>query len=189
MIWPKFIRDLCYPILKKMIKQDVISNNQNVQPTQSIYSISVKEINGTISTLEKFKGKKILIVNTASECGYTSQYAQMEEVYQHKMDELVIIAFPSNDFGAQEPGSDEMIGQFCEKNYHITFPLYAKIEVKGENMHPLYKWLSDSALNGWNDQRPSWNFSKYLVDEKGVLQHYFNVGVEPNHPLILGKDE
>ncbi|MBK9638792.1 MAG: hypothetical protein IPO63_13630 [Bacteroidetes bacterium] len=113
-----------------MTKQDVISNEKNVQPIKSIYDIPVKEINGTVSTLEKFKGKKILIVNTASECGYTSQYAQMEEVYQNKKDELVIVAFPSNDFGAQEPDSDEMIAQFCEKNYHVTFPLYAKIEIK-----------------------------------------------------------
>ena len=189
MKWPKFIRDLYYPILRRMTKQDVISNERNVQPTQSIYSIPVKEINGTISTLEKFKGKKILIVNTASECGYTNQYEQMEEVYQHKKNELVIVAFPSNDFGAQEPDSDEMIAKFCEKNYHITFPLYSKIEVKGENMHPLYKWLSDSSLNGWNDHRPTWNFAKYLVDENGVLQHYFNAGIEPSHPLILGYNE
>lgn len=186
---PKFIRDLFYPILKMTTKQDIITNERNVQPTTSIYSIPVKKIDGTISTLEEFKGRKMLIVNTASECGFTGQYAQMEEVYENKKDELVIIAFPSNDFGAQEPDSDEMIAQFCEKNYHVSFPLYAKIDIKGENKHPLYKWLSDSSLNGWNDQKPSWNFSKYLVDENGVLQHYFNAGIEPYHPLILGGNE
>jgi glutathione peroxidase len=187
--WPKFIRDLYYPILKMMTKQEIITNEKNVQPITSIYSIPVKKNDGTMSTLEEFKGKKMLIVNTASECGYTGQYAQMEEVYENKKAKLVIVAFPSNDFGAQEPDSDEMIAQFCEKNYQVTFPLYAKIEVKGLNKHPLYKWLSDPSLNGWNDQKPTWNFSKYLVDENGVLQHYFNAGIEPYHPLILGEDE
>lgn len=189
MAWPKYIRDLFYPILKKMTKQDILSNDAGMQPSTSIYSIPVKKIDGTVSTLEEFKGKRMLIVNTASECGYTGQYAHMEEVYQKKKEELVILAFPSNDFGAQEPDSDEMIAQFCEKNYHVTFPLYAKIDIKGENIHPLYKWLSDSSLNGWNNQKPTWNFSKYLVDEKGVLLHYFNAGTEPFHPLIIGDDE
>ncbi len=189
MSWPKFIRDLYYPILKKMTKQDIISNERDVQPVSSIYTIPVMEIDGKMTTLEKYKGRKMLIVNTASECGFTGQYAQMEEVYLTKKQELVILGFPSNEFGTQEPGSNEMIAQFCEKNYGVSFPMFAKIEVRGENKHPLYKWLSDPELNGWNEKRPSWNFCKYLVDENGALQHYFNAAIEPYHALILGTDE
>ena len=121
-----------------------------------------------------------MLVNTASNCGYTSQYDDLQKLYESFRDKLVIIAFPANDFKEQEKGSDEEIAEFCRVNYGVTFPLAAKSSVvKGKHQNEVFKWLSDETLNGWNDQEPTWNFCKYLVDEEGKLIKFFDTGVSP----------
>lgn len=136
--------------------------------TKSIYSFKVKNIDGTTFDFATLKGKKIIIVNTASACGNTPQYAELEEMYKkYQSKNLVIIGFPSNDFGAQEPGSNSDIKAFCKKNYGVTFPMMSKISVKGENMEPIYKWLTEQKENGVKDAPVTWNFQKFLIDEKG----------------------
>ena len=126
------------------------------------------------------KGKKVLLVNTASNCGYTSQYSELQELYEKYKGKLEIIGFPANDFKEQEKGSDEEIAQFCKVNFGVSFPLMKKsVVIKSTDQNPVFKWLSDSTQNGWNQKEPSWNFSKYLVDEKGVLTNYFDPSVSP----------
>lgn len=143
-------------------------------PTASIKSIDGKDVD-----FSQFKGKKVLIVNVASECGYTPQYEDLEKLYETYGDKLVVLGFPANNFGAQEPGTNEQIQEFCKKNYGVTFPLFEKISVKGDDMHPIYKWLTSKEMNGWNDQQPKWNFNKYLLDEDGNLTNYFSSTVKP----------
>ncbi len=152
---------------------------------QSIHSFNVKSIDGTALNLAKFKGKKILIVNTASKCGYTPQYEGLEKVYEQYKDKLVIIGFPCNQFGGQEPGSNEEIVDFCKKNYGVTFPLADKIDVKGDNTAPIYQWLTQKAKNGVLDASISWNFNKFLLDENGKMIAYFPSNVKPDSDAIL----
>ena len=152
---------------------------------QSIHSFNVKSIDGTALNLAKFKGKKILIVNTASKCGYTPQYEGLEKVYEQYKDKLVIIGFPCNQFGGQEPGSNEEIVDFCKKNYGVTFPLADKIDVKGDNTAPIYQWLTQKAKNGVLDASISWNFNKFLLDENGKMIAYFPSNVKPDSDTIL----
>jgi glutathione peroxidase len=134
--------------------------------------------------LSAYKGKKIIIVNTASDCGYTGQYEELQKLYSQRKSEIVIIGFPANDFKQQEKGSNEEIASFCKKNYGVEFPLAMKATViKNDQQHAIFKWLSDPAQNGWNTQAPSWNFSKYVLDEEGKLIGYFDPGVSP-----LGND-
>ena len=121
-----------------------------------------------------------MIVNTASDCGYTPQYAELQKLYQHAKEELEIIAFPANDFKEQEKGTDEEIAQFCSLNYGVSFPLTKKtVVVKGEAQHPVFRWLTSRDKNGWNNEAPSWNFAKYLINENGVLTHCFDPAVSP----------
>ncbi|WP_277486585.1 glutathione peroxidase [Catalinimonas alkaloidigena] len=145
----------------------------------SFYDFSLNSIEGKAVNFSQFKGKKVLLVNVASKCGYTPQYKGLQELNEKYGDKVVILGFPANNFGGQEPGSNEEIATFCEANYGVTFPMFEKISVKGIDKHPLYRWLSDSSLNGWNDQEPSWNFCKYLVDEEGRLIKFFPSSVEP----------
>jgi glutathione peroxidase len=133
------------------------------------YDFKVKTLEGDQFDFSSLKGKKVMIVNTASQCGFTPQYKDLEELYEKYKDELVIIGFPANNFGHQEPGTAAEIREFCTKNYSVTFPLMEKISVKGEDMHPLYKWLTSKDLNGVMDSEVKWNFQKYLVDENGKL--------------------
>ena len=147
--------------------------------SKNIYQYSAVDINGNTITFEQFKGKYILIVNTASECGFSYQYGQLQKLYETYKDKLVICAFPANNFLWQEPLSNEGIKKFCTNNYGITFPVFEKISVKGNNKHPIYKWLSNKELNGRIDKEPSWNFCKYLVDSEGKLLYYFDSSVEP----------
>lgn len=136
--------------------------------SKTIYDFKVKNIDGSTFDFSTLKGKKIIIVNTASECGNTPQYAQLEEIYKkNKSKNLVIIGFPANNFGGQEPGSDKEIKLFCSKNYAVTFPMMSKISVKGSDMAPIYKWLTEKAENGVKDVPVTWNFQKFLIDEKG----------------------
>ena len=152
---------------------------------QSIHSFNVKSIDGSALNLAKFKGKKILIVNTASKCGYTPQYEALEKVYEQYKDKLVIIGFPCNQFGGQEPGTNEEIVAFCKKNYGVSFPLADKIDVKGENTAPIYQWLTQKAKNGVLDASISWNFNKFLLDENGKMIAYFPSNVKPDSDAIL----
>ncbi len=147
--------------------------------TKSFYDFTLKSLDGKDINFAQYKGKKILIVNTASKCGYTPQYAELEELHKKYGDKLVILGFPANNFLHQEPGSNTDIGEFCTKNYGVTFQMFEKIDVVGKNQAPLYKWLSDKSLNGWNDNAPSWNFCKYIIDENGELSYFFNSKVTP----------
>ena len=123
---------------------------------------------------------KILIVNTASDCGYTPQYTDLEKLYKEYKDKLIILGFPANDFGEQEKGSNEEIASFCQINYGVTFPLMQKSTViKSAAQNEVFKWLSDKNKNGWNEQEPTWNFCKYLVDENGILVNVYNSSVSP----------
>ena len=158
----------------------MIFNSSNAKPAISFYSLSAVKNNGESFSFETLKGKKVLLVNTASACGYTPQYDELEKLYESNKDNLVIIAFPANNFGGQEQGSDEQIAQFCKVNFGVTFPLMGKSSViKNNAQNPVFVWLTDKTKNGWNEQQPTWNFCKYLVDENGVLQAFFNQGISP----------
>lgn len=148
-------------------------------PSVSFYSFKMNDINGTPVDFSTFKGKKVLIVNVASQCGYTPQYAELEELHEKYGDKITIIGFPANNFGGQEPGSNKEIATFCTKNYGVKFQMFEKISVKGSDAAELYKWLSTKEKNGWNDQAPTWNFCKYLINENGELVKFFKSGVSP----------
>ena len=151
----------------------------------SIHKFRIGGINGEVIDFADFKGKKILVVNVASKCGFTPQYQQLQELYEEFKDKLVIVGFPCNDFGSQEPGSNEEIRAFCEQKYSISFPLAAKISIKGPYPNPLYQWLMDKSKNGVMDTDVSWNFNKYLLDEKGRLVQFFPSSVSPFDNRIL----
>ncbi len=155
--------------------------------TQSIHSFKVTGIDGKQIDFASFKGKKILIVNTASQCGYTPQYKALEKVYEENKGKLVIIGFPCNQFGGQEPGTNAEIISFCEKNYGVTFPLADKIDVKGANTAPIYQWLTQKSKNGLLDANISWNFNKFLLDENGKMIAYFPSNVKPDSEDILSR--
>jgi glutathione peroxidase len=146
---------------------------------KSIYEYSFKTLDGKEFSFATLKGKKILIVNTASECGYTPQYADLEKLHDTYKDKLVIIGFPANNFGSQEPGSDADIKNFCQKNYGVEFLMMSKSDVVGTTQNPIYQWLSNPNSNGWNNNAPNWNFCKYLIDEEGVLLGFFPSAVKP----------
>ncbi len=154
---------------------------------QSIHSFKVKGLDGKQIDFASFKGKKILVVNTASKCGYTPQYESLEKVYEQYKNKLVIIGFPCNQFGGQEPGSNEEIADFCKKNYGVTFPLADKIDVKGATMAPIYQWLTQKSKNGVVDANISWNFNKFLLDENGKMIAYFPSNVKPDSEEILSR--
>jgi glutathione peroxidase len=147
--------------------------------TGSIYDFSVEGLEGKEINFSKFKGKKILIVNTASKCGLTPQYEGLEELYKTYGSKLVIVGFPANNFMGQEPGSNEEISSFCKRNYGVTFPMAKKISVKGSDIHPLYKFLKEQAKAKKLDDPVSWNFGKFLLDEKGELIATFSPRTTP----------
>lgn len=137
--------------------------------TEGFYSFKVKTLEGNDFDFASLKGKKVMIVNTASKCGYTPQYKDLEELYEQYGEKLVIIGFPANNFGNQEPGTALEIRKFCTENYNITFPMMEKISVKGDDIHPIYQWLTSKEKNGVMDSEVKWNFQKYLIDENGRL--------------------
>lgn len=151
----------------------------------SIHGFKVKSIEGKTIDFSSFKGKKILVVNTASKCGYTPQYDALQKVYNEYKDKLVIVGFPANNFGGQEPGSDSEIQDFCKANYGVSFPMASKISVKGSDMAPIYKWLTSKTENGVLDAEVGWNFGKFLLDENGKLLQYFPSKVKPDSDEIL----
>jgi glutathione peroxidase len=158
-------------------KGDIVSSD--------FYSINFKNILGEEKSFKEFSGKKILIVNVASYCGYTRQYKDLQKLQDSYGDQLQVIAFPCNDFGSQEPGNNSQIAQFCESNYSIKFPVMSKINIRKKPIHPVYKWLTNSDLNGWNDSKPKWNFYKYLIDEDGNLIKSFGSNTSPLSSEII----
>ncbi len=154
-------------------------NQKSTSGAGSIYDFKMKTLDGKEISLSQFKGKKLLIVNVASECGYTPQYKNLQALHEQYGNKLVVIGFPANNFGGQEPGSSAEIKTFCTKNYGVSFQMMEKISVKGSDMHPLYKWLSNKDENGVCGDAPSWNFCKYLVDENGRIIKFFNSKVDP----------
>lgn len=153
---------------------------------QSIFDIKFKTIDGEETSLNPYKGKKIIIVNTASKCGLTPQYEDLEKLYQQYKDKnLVIIGFPANNFMGQEPGNNSEIKAFCTKNYGVSFPMMEKISVKGDDMHPVYQWLTQKSKNGVSDNEVKWNFQKYLIDENGNFVKWFSPREKPNCSEII----
>jgi glutathione peroxidase len=145
----------------------------------SFYDLKATSIDGEEISFKKYKGKKVLIVNTASSCGYTYQYEGLQKLNDIYGKDVEILGFPANDFLFQERGSDAEIADFCEKNYGVTFQMFSKITTKGRNQSPVYTWLTNKDLNGWNEKKPTWNFCKYLIDENGNLVEFFDKSVKP----------
>jgi glutathione peroxidase len=157
----------------------------------SIYDFQLEAIDGSTLSFSDYKGKKILLVNVASACGYTPQYQQMQELYENHGDKVVVIGVPSNDFGFQERGSNAQIQEFCSSRFGVTFPMAAKISVKGKDAHPLYQWLTQKELNGKLDAKVKWNFHKFLIDEEGQVVKDLPSSVGPlDQPILqwLGLD-
>jgi len=153
---------------------------------QSIHTFKVQDIEGKEFDFASLKGKKIMVVNTASKCGLTPQYKDLQALYvEYKDKGLVIVGFPANDFMKQEPGTNEEIGAFCQKNYGVTFPMMSKITVKGKEMHPIYQFLTQKAKNGLEDSEVDWNFQKYLLNENGELEKVISPRTNPNDKEIL----
>lgn len=156
------------------------------QPPVSFYSLKGTLNNGDTLDFATLKGKKILLVNTASDCGFTEQYESLQKLYELHKAKLVVIGFPSNDFKQQEKGTDVEIAQFCKANYGVTFLLMQKsIVLKSAQQNLVYQWLTDSAKNGWNNKLPSWNFTKFIINEAGVLTNYFGSSVSPLSSEVL----
>jgi glutathione peroxidase len=159
---------------------------QNPVP-KSFYDFKMKSIDGEMIHFDQFKGKKVLLVNVASKCGFTPQYEDLQKLHELYGNKVSVLGFPANNFGNQEPGSNEEIALFCSANYGVTFRMFEKISVKGDDMDPLYQWLSNEKYNGWNNEAPSWNFCKYLIDEEGKLIAFFPSKVKPLSEEILAK--
>ncbi|KAA3632445.1 MAG: glutathione peroxidase [Bacteroidetes bacterium] len=164
-------------LLNNILGRD--TDSKNVPPITSIYEIQINSLTGEPIDLAKFKGKKILFVNVASKCGFTPQYAGLQELYDLHKENLMIIGVPCNQFGAQEPGTADEIQEFCSINYGVTFLITEKVDVKGENQHPLYAWLTDKAQNGVKSSSVKWNFQKYLVGEEGQYIDYWTSMTKP----------
>ena len=155
-----------------------------VATSKNIYDYSFTTIEGKKVKLSDYKGKKLLIVNTASFCGYTPQYEALEKIAEMYKDKLVVLGFPANDFGFQEPESNKKIKEFCTKNYHVSFTLSEKVKVKGDSMTPIYQWLTKKELNGKMDSHVKWNFQKYLIDENGNYVQMFGSKITPDSKEI-----
>ncbi len=173
-----------YPLIlwtrKRSGAAKLLSNSGGVPAPVPFYSLQVALANGKTLSFEQLRGKKVMIVNTASDCGYTRQYEELQTLYRHSREDLEIIAFPANDFKEQEKGSDAEILSFCQNVFGIGFPVARKsVVVRAQEQHPVYQWLTQKQQNGWNEQAPAWNFAKYLVSEEGVLTHYFDPGISP----------
>ncbi len=177
---------LKYWLLSRFSKKTSYTRPMNTTATskKSIYDVKLKALDGKEIDFHQYQGKKILIVNTASECGYTPQYEELQYLHEKHGNKVTVLGFPANNFGSQEPGSNENIAAFCTKNYGVTFQLFAKSSVLPPDQNPLYKWLTEPDLNGWNSEAPNWNFCKYLIDEKGELLKFYSSGIKPLSPEI-----
>ncbi|WMN11681.1 glutathione peroxidase [Marivirga salinae] len=161
-------------ILFLLLNLSIFTTSNENEKVMSIYDFEIQSLEGEIINFADFKGKNILIVNTASECGYTPQYADLQELHEIFGDKVTVLGFPANNFGGQEPGSDQQIAKFCEKNYGVTFPMFSKMEVVGKNQHPLFKFLKEQT-----GKEPTWNFCKYLVSEEGSEISFYPSSVNP----------
>ncbi|MEO6219263.1 MAG: glutathione peroxidase [Ginsengibacter sp.] len=157
---------------------DISQNKNSKESPVSFYSLKATTNTGEEISFEIYQGKKVVLVNLASQCGYTPQYAELEKLHQQNKN-IIILGFPSNNFGSQEPGTDNEIADFCKVNYGVTFQLFKKENVIGNNKQRVYEWLSDEYKNGWNNSAPKWNFYKYVVDENGNLSKIFSSSVSP----------
>lgn len=167
-------------------QQKVANVNQTTMSKQNIYQFKVEDLEGNTFDFSTLKGKKILVVNTASECGLTPQYEQLQAIYEKYRDKnFVIVGFPANNFGSQEPGTNQQIASFCQKNYGVTFPMMAKISVKGNDMHEVYQFLTQKAKNGLEDSEVQWNFQKYLINENGELEKVISPRTLPTDDEIV----
>ena len=172
-------------IVAILISSNFSVDHQIKNKKMSIHEFKVESISGESYDFSNLKGKKIMIVNTASKCGLTPQYQQLEALYQkYKNDNFVIIGFPSNDFMGQEPGSNEEIVTFCKKNYGVTFPLMSEVKVKGKGMCDVYSFLTNKSKNGLEDNKVQWNFQKYLLDENGYLVKVISPRITPDDSQI-----
>jgi|SRR6218665_364452 len=184
------MRKLIYFFLKLFSKKGVFTKPKNVKipmGAKSFYDFKMKAIDGKEIDFSTFKNKKVLIVNTASECGYTPQYTELQELHEKFGSKVTVIGFPANNFGGQEPGDNMSIGAFCQKNFGVTFQLFEKSDVIGDKQNELYKWLSDKDQNGWNTEQPNWNFCKYLISENGELLKFYTSAVSPMSTDITGQ--
>ncbi len=178
-----------YPVLMwftKLTGSNTKELTGDKQPPVSFYTLKGTLNNGDTLDFASLKGKKIMLVNTASDCGYTNQYDDLQKLSVQYKDKLVVIGFPANDFKEQEKRTDTEIAQFCKVNYGVTFPLMQKSGViKSAQQNPVYQWLTDSAKNGWNNKPPAWNFTKYIINEEGVLTNYFGASISPMNSDVL----
>lgn len=175
----------CFGINKEVKERPAGAMLQPSAP--SFYQLKAVSLEGDTIDFSKYKGKKVLIVNTASECGYTPQYEDLQKLHEQYGDKVVVLGFPCNQFGNQEAGDNADIRNFCQKNYGVTFQMFEKVEVKGAGKHPVYEWLTDREKNGWNTQEPSWNFCKYLINEKGELLKFYSSSIAPLGKEIIGE--
>lgn len=164
----------------------IYKNDNQIRAPETIYTLSAPLNTGEEISFVRYRGKKLLIVNLASQCGYTPQYRELETLLQKNKD-LVILGFPSNNFGGQEPGTDADIAAFCRINFNVSFPLFQKNDVTGKSKQPVYEWLTNKDKNGWNDLEPRWNFYKYLIDENGNLLNVFSSAVSPLDIKIVAR--
>ncbi len=184
MTWRQSILKTAYPLIMlqgKLFpnKNDIQVNSSKINPAVSFYTLHATANNGSVIDFSNFKGKKVLIVNTASDCGYTGQYEELEKLHLQYKD-LVVLGFPANDFKQQEKKDNAAIAAFCKVNYGVSFQLMQKSHVvKGAEQNQVYQWLTNAKQNGWCDQQPVWNFSKYLVNEEGVLMSFYSQNVSP----------
>jgi glutathione peroxidase len=176
-----------YPLFSALMQKKALRlSNETAIPPVNFYSLKAVKNDGTLFSFDSLRGKTVLLVNTASDCGYTPQYAELQQLHKQYGDKLTILAFPSNDFKNQEKRSDAAIAQFCRKSYGVTFPIMKKISVlKGEHQDPVYRWLTDPKQNGWNGKAPSWNFGKYIISREGRLIHYLDPALNPQKIIGL----
>jgi glutathione peroxidase len=176
----KIIAAIKYPFLMLFGPKGILGKPQdNLVTAKSFYDFTMKSIEGRDISLSDYRGKKVLVVNTASECGFTPQFNELEELNTKYKDKVVLLGFPANNFGGQEPGSNTEIATFCQRNFGVTFQLFEKSEVLGRNQNPLYQWLTHKEQNGWNDKAPNWNFCKYLIGENGELLKFYSSAISP----------
>lgn len=169
-----------------MLLTGVITIMTSMGQTKTFHDFKANTITGEELDLSTLKGKKVLVVNTASKCGLTPQYEELESLYkEYGGDDFTIIGFPANNFLSQEPGTDEEIKEFCQVNYGVTFQMMSKISVKGDDMHPIYQWLTTEELNGLEDSKVSWNFQKYMIDEDGRLVGHVSPKTSPRSEEII----
>lgn len=192
---PHFLQWLALPVFAcsllgmsgvDLLDEPSLSSTVSTTPMNTLHDFSIETLDGETFDLSSLKGKKVMIVNTASECGLTPQYAQLQELYEsYGGDTFEILGFPSNDFAGQEPGTNDEIATFCEKNYGVTFPMMTKIKVKGDEQHPIYRWLTNKEQNGVGDFEVQWNFHKFLVNEDGELVKDVSPQSAPIDPEVI----